>query len=385
MKEQKNIDKLFKDVLNNPDLEYDDLDWQAMEEKLEGKRKRGPVALYWMAGIAAMLIIAFLLIKLQDKTGKALLVKRVNSKEQNSTSGKLSSEPTVQHGVVTTRLNPHDKNPTVNTAVLETNVKSAALKPLNDKQPVIAPLVPATRPVGFNLSLVSDPSQINPDDLKINNDIALGSMKQTLQVNTRKKPTLSLSILAAPDLTTVQRSGRSSLSGGLGLEATLSLSKHFSISTGAIYAKKIYDSDYSLYNPNSSYVFKSQPTDIHSNCDVLDIPLNVNYKVFSNAKNVITVTTGLSSYLMLKEKYSYSYQSGYNAGPASYEVSNQNKHFMGIANISATFQHKVNGRLNIGFTPFLKVPLTNIGYGNSKLSSTGIAVSVTLPDLFNKK
>ncbi|RYG16278.1 MAG: hypothetical protein EOO07_13600 [Chitinophagaceae bacterium] len=191
-----------------------------------------------------------------------------------------------------------------------------------------------------------------------------------------------LSILAAPDLTSVEYSGRSNLSGSIGAELTFSLTKRLSITTGAAYAKKIYESDFSLYNPNSSYVFRTQPTNVRANCDVLDIPLNVNYKIFDGQRNSLSVSTGLSSYLMLKEKYSYTYNSAY-PGPAGYEVKNQNQHYLGIANIGVEFQHKINSKLSISARPFMKIPLTDIGYGNSKLSSTGVAVSVNM-NLFRK-
>ncbi|RYD75601.1 MAG: hypothetical protein EOP55_13155, partial [Sphingobacteriales bacterium] len=199
---------------------------------------------------------------------------------------------------------------------------------------------------------------------------------------TGSRPRFVLSILAAPDLTSVEYSGRSNLSGSVGAELTFSLTKRLSITTGAAYAKKIYESDFSLYNPNSSYVFKTQPTNVRANCDVLDIPLNVNYKVFDGRRNSLSVSTGLSSYLMLKEKYSYTYNSAY-PGPADYEVKNQNQHYLGIANIGVEFQHKINSKLSISARPFMKIPLTDIGYGNSKLSSTGVAVSVNM-NLFRK-
>jgi hypothetical protein len=234
----------------------------------------------------------------------------------------------------------------------------------------------------------------NPDlDLKINPvefekqtttvGLAQGKIEKIKDPIFKKKPRLILSILAAPDLTSVQKSGQSSLSGGFGVEATLFLTKKLSVTTGASYAKKIYDSDFSQYNPNTSYVFKVNPSNIHANCDVIDIPINLNYKVFDNRRNSISVSTGLSSYLMLKEKYSYSYAGDYK-GPQDFEVKGRNQHYLGIANVGVEFQHKINNNLSISAKPFMKIPLTDIGYGNSKLSSTGVAVSVNM-NLFGKK
>jgi hypothetical protein len=85
---------------------------------------------------------------------------------------------------------------------------------------------------------------------------------------------------------------------------------------------------------------------------------------------------------MLKEKYSYSYNGAYQ-GPENFEVRNQNQHYLGIANVGVEFQHKINNNLSISAKPFMKIPLTDIGYGNSKLSSTGVAVSVNM-NLFKR-
>jgi len=85
---------------------------------------------------------------------------------------------------------------------------------------------------------------------------------------------------------------------------------------------------------------------------------------------------------MLKEKYNYSYDGNYQ-GPQAYEVRNQNQHYLGVANVGLEFQHKINEKLSISAKPFMKLPLTGIGYGNSRLSSTGVAVSVNM-NLFKK-
>jgi len=64
-------------------------------------------------------------------------------------------------------------------------------------------------------------------------------------------------------------------------------------------------------------------------------------------------------------------------------VRGSNQHYLGIANIGVEFQHKINNNLSISAKPFMKIPLTDIGYGNSRLSSTGVAVSVNM-NLFRK-
>lgn len=395
MTEGKDIDKLFKDGLENPDLPFNDLDWDNLEERLHPTPKRRVVPLIWLtaaAAVAAMLLVVFLLVKPNgDQSKNNSLVKtdtNAHKKENNKPLGNkadLIEKPTPQNipteNSEKSLLVGNNENKATN------DHKAAKTSSFNEDFPKVL----ARDYINHNLltNVLSNPQiSAKPElvEFEQSDHVAILTSRKTEKIQPpvfKKKSRFVLSILAAPDLTSVQKSGQSSLSGGFGVEATLFLTKKLSVTTGASYAKKIYDSDFNLYNPNTNYVFSVKPSNIHANCDVIDIPINVNYKVFDGRRNSISVSTGLSSYLMLKEKYSYSYNGAYQ-GPQSYEVRNQNQHYLGIANVGVEFQHKINNNLSISAKPFMKIPLTNIGYGNSKLSSTGVAVSVNM-NLFGRK
>jgi len=393
MKEGKDIDKLFKDGLGNPDLPFNDLDWDNLEERLHPTPKRRVVPLFWLtaaAGIAAMLLIVFLLIKPSGKQDDVKAVVKTEKENQNNNNkqnntGNLTGLPTKQ-------IDPVVNIDSNSLAVNQKNIEAgkSVQKRITDVNVEIGQK--AIETTGNNTNLLANlefkpdlSSKIAPIEFKDQNltvNVAVGKPERIKPPVLKQKSRFVLSILAAPDLTSVQKSGTSNLSGGFGIEATYLITKKLSITSGASYAKKIYDSDFSLYNPNTSYIFKIAPSNIHANCDVIDIPLNVNYKVFGNSRNSVSVSTGLSSYLMLKEKYSYSYTGDYK-GPQDFEVKGQNQHYLGIANVGIEFQHKINNNLSISAKPFMKIPLTDIGYGNSRLSSTGVAVSVNM-NLFKK-
>jgi len=390
MKEGKDIDKLFKDGLESPDLPFNDLDWDNLEERLHPSPKRRTVPIIWLtavAGIAAMLLVVYLLVKpdadqSKDRQVKTKIEKNNNAGKPLNDKEELVKKPADENssagnGQGSLLAGHHDTEKAINVQK-GAETRSTSLKAMetggdNSNQLVdviYKPKINTERePIAFEKqNLVFEPAQ--------------GRVAKIQDPVFKKKSRLILSILAAPDLTSVQKSGQSSLSGGFGIEATVILTKKLSVTTGASYAKKIYDSDFSLYKPNTNYVFSIKPSNIHANCDVLDIPINLNYKVFDNRRNSISVSTGLSSYLMLKEKYSFSYSGTYQ-GPQNFEVKNANQHYLGIANVGIEFQHKINHNLSISAKPFMKIPLTDIGYGNSRLSSTGVAISVNM-NLFRR-
>ncbi|MBC6108947.1 hypothetical protein ACFOG5_13540 [Pedobacter fastidiosus] len=389
MKEGRDIDKLFKDGLENPDLPFNDLDWDNLEEKLHPKQKRRIIPIIWfaaVAGIAAMLLVVFLFVKLDERnTYTKAIVKGSIKKDSNLIENNKVNRTTKD------LLDNKDKGlVAINKSVIDSGnnkeFHTYKIKTITDvfgklivEQKVNANILAN---VNYDLSLNSSIIPVQYKTEELIKSPGRTKLDKAFSPVFKSKPRLVLSILAAPDLTSVQSSGKSALSGSFGAELTLFLTKRLSITSGAAYAKKIYDSDFSLYRPNSTYVFNVNPTNVHANCDVIDIPLNVNYKVFDNNRNSITVSTGLSSYLMLKEKYSYTYGEAYQK-PLDYEVKNQNQHYLGIANVGVEFQHKINNNLSISARPFMKIPLTDIGYGNSKLSSTGVAVSVNM-NLFKR-
>ncbi|WP_316734649.1 hypothetical protein [Pedobacter aquatilis] len=393
MKAEKDIDKLFKAGLENPDVPFNEMDWAAMDKKLDRADKRRIIPFYWIsaaAGIAAMLVIAFLIFKPAQKPAP-----QISYQNKSKSNGKVD---TIELAKSSDKAEPNNKQNTIDNTI--PSIAKNNLIPLKEKpQPRFSAAAFSTNSEinsasqnllanAYSQKLTElNQNKVDFEKTQLNTKINFKALPIPTEAIKRSsnKPMLSLGFTAAPDLTSVQGSGQSSLSGGLGLELTLSVSKKLSITTGAAYAKKLYDSDFSRYNPNSSYVFRNQPINIHANCDVLDIPINVNYKLLGNSRNSLILTTGLSSYLMLREKYDYTYQNPDVSGPTTYQVRNQNQHLLGVANIGVTFQHKINNKFAVGISPFMKIPLTEIGYGNSKLSSTGVAVTVSMTDLFRKK
>ena len=145
----------------------------------------------------------------------------------------------------------------------------------------------------------------------------------------------------------------------------------FTFSTGAAYAKAPYLTPFADYH--TSYPFKYTPVDVSADCRVLDIPLNVDYLVYSKARNQFSVGSGLSSYIMLNEDYHYNYAKPYNYTPTDYSVTNQNQHFLGILNLQATYLRKLNPKVSLAVQPYLKIPLTGIGASQVRLQTAGVA------------
>jgi hypothetical protein len=80
---------------------------------------------------------------------------------------------------------------------------------------------------------------------------------------------------------------------------------------------------------------------------------------------------------MKKENYDYYYQYA-NGSPGHRYRSypSTERHWFSILNLSGGFEKKISKWFSIQAEPYLKIPLTGVGYGNIELSSYGIYFSL---------
>ncbi|MFI5161088.1 MAG: hypothetical protein ACHQHN_07415 [Sphingobacteriales bacterium] len=191
--------------------------------------------------------------------------------------------------------------------------------------------------------------------------------------NYPNRATFAISALASSDLNGVSSFQGSRIGGNFGGLLSMTINK-WTFTTGAMYSIKPYDESYANYH--TSYVFKTNPSNVGVNCRMIDIPFDVNYQVYRAHGNKITVGSGLSSYIILREDYTFNYTSAYAQGPAGYSVINKNRNILGILNLDATYEHQISSKFGIAFQPYVKLPFSNVGASQAKLQSTGVAVSL---------
>ncbi len=208
------------------------------------------------------------------------------------------------------------------------------------------------------------------------------SVKHKLKDNRNFDNNFSLSFSAGPGMSAVgNKEGKLALDFGVGVG--YSFSKHFGVRTGIFISKKIYSAtpeQYYLPGGNYNYLEK-----INANCNVIDIPLNIDYYFNQTRKHVWFVSAGLSSYLMKKESYEYVYKTP--AGQTytkDWAIKNQNQHFLSVLNFSAGYQYFLNQRFSLAVQPYIDLPLTGIGAGKVKLNSAGILFTIKAKPFLKK-
>ena len=197
---------------------------------------------------------------------------------------------------------------------------------------------------------------------------------------------LSFSFSFGPDISSVgiDRPGKLALPYGIGVG--YALSKNISIRTGFFVARKIYDADSADYHPPSNFWnYYSNLQKIDANCLVYEIPLSVVYNFASAKKHNWFVSGGLSSYLMKKEEYEYNYKNSWGQPQVYYRTyKNENSHIFSVLNLSGGYQHHLSDRVSVMGEPYVKIPVSGVGYGKVKLNSAGVLFTVSVRPFLKK-
>jgi hypothetical protein len=189
------------------------------------------------------------------------------------------------------------------------------------------------------------------------------------------RPVFALGVIASSDFNGVNSAfQQTKIGGNFGATFSVTFAKKWTISTGASYDIKPYLTNFDNYH--TAYKFPTQPSSVNADCRMLDIPINVNYQVYHQRANSVSVGTGLSSYFMLREDYQFNYADSYATGPAHYTVINKNRNILSVLNLDVTYTHQINSKFGVTVQPYTKVPLSNVGYSQVKLQSTGVALGI---------
>jgi hypothetical protein len=405
MKTEKELDNLFKQGLEEPGnyKDYREEDWDALETLLDKEKKRGIV--FWLpllSSVAALLLLAMGWFFVKPAINKNNNRQIVNvAKHNSSDEGKMAltaQKPKLtnsdqdnpgkddrliqQHAVLIKKLRlPANGKTSVgginNKSFLTLSAVEAGrtaglsndnntfgepgevLAAIDNK---VFPEGELSSPVAFNMLNITSGSPLKPDSKKVK---SLSGFH----------PQYALTVLASSNINGVGSFADSKVGSTGGFLFSVGLTKKFTISTGAAYAKTPYSTDF--YNYHTTYPFKTNPETVTADCRVLDIPLNIDYQLTSKGRNKFSVGSGLSTYIMLSENYHYNY-----ANPNPYALTdvsfvNKNRHFLGVLNLDATYQRQLNSKLSLALQPYLKLPLTDIGNGQVKLQSTGVSVGLS--------
>jgi hypothetical protein len=194
-----------------------------------------------------------------------------------------------------------------------------------------------------------------------------------------QRPTarLSAGVMVSPDLSSIGLSGRLTPGTNAGVQLEYRLTNRFRVGVGAIYSVKLYSAKVEDYKvPYGFWTYGVKPSGIDANCKILDLPVHLRFDALRRARYNAFVSTGLSSYIMLSERYGYSYPTYNPSLRPAWHGERTGEHYFSVVNLSVGYERNLGRRFSWQAEPFLKLPLGGVGFGKVRLGSSGVFVSV---------
>lgn len=225
------------------------------------------------------------------------------------------------------------------------------------------------------VSAKSDSTTIVIEEVIKSDSVSESTDKPDDKKKERKEMRLSLRAAVSPDFSSINFFSAGKTGINYGLLAGFSFNRHWSVYTGVISSRKLYDTkdvsgNYSL--DGHDYPMKA----IDGDCRILDIPVNVYYTFFPDRSFSLRAGLGFSSYIMQTENYRYLVD--YYGHDAYYKknVKGENNEWFKMLNVSVVVSKKLSNRFSAEFEPFVKAPLAGVGEGKVSLVSMGAFINL---------
>jgi hypothetical protein len=402
------FDEIFRTGLSAPDLNEVDEDWELMKARLQtgGKRTRLPYYLLFVSSVAAVLLLVFFVFYNTNETAQVQLADNTSGNQNAAPAAKVSANDKLMSRSVpeSSRYEDYEENAQSSESIYLNRAETF----IEQNEPLLN--VASGDLVNNTVSLPSDSTlesegttqplmaeSVNAENLIASSNNTHAESPARVEVVSRaedliedkgklnpSKGRLSLAINFAPDFNGVEQLQSNKVSYSIGAGLIYNISNKLSIEAGAAYGRKSYQTGFSSFKPVSYNLFQVKPNAVSSGFDVMDIQLNLAYTLLKKGRSSIGIGAGISSYLMLDEQYSFSYPNINARGLSSFHTGYQNNHFLGIANLNFSYKRSLTNNVKLAFNPYLKLPLTDLGYGNIRLRSAGMSVGI-ITDLNKRK
>jgi hypothetical protein len=190
-----------------------------------------------------------------------------------------------------------------------------------------------------------------------------------IESNVIKFRKFSTGFLGSPDFSSVGFFKFGEPGTDIGIFGEYHLTNRWTIFTALIRTSKKYSSKGGYNASNGYWANKDKVDKIEGSCMVLDIPLNIKYYFLQGPKNLMFVSTGLSSYFMYYEKYSFYTSSD---SERSWSSNDRRNYYLSVINFSFGYERYLSKGFSVQVEPFIKVPMKNIGSGKTTLLTGGM-------------
>lgn len=187
-----------------------------------------------------------------------------------------------------------------------------------------------------------------------------------------------LQALVSPDISTVKFQKISGLGYSAGLLLGYRINKRWNVEAGALWEKKLYYTKGEYFDKAKlgQYWNNAEIYSVNGNCNMITIPLNIRYNFSAGRKSDWFITGGMSSYLMNKEYYDYTYEYYGDIHTRGYAYKEKSQIWMAAINLGAGYERNIGKSYQFRIEPYFRLPVSGMGKGNLSLNSGGIFIGI---------
>jgi hypothetical protein len=164
----------------------------------------------------------------------------------------------------------------------------------------------------------------------------------------------------------------------IGVTAEYKLSPRVSLISGIIFSDVRYTAKSSQYNPSGYWGQGYVPDQTAAVCHILDIPISLKFNFINNEQSRFFATAGFSSYIMLNEDYNFFYDDENDELIQNMSIRNGSRHILNNTGFSIGYEFDLHRNVSLRAEPYIKIPISEVGWGNVKLYSIGSFISLNV-------
>jgi hypothetical protein len=250
-------------------------------------------------------------------------------------------------------------------------------------------------PAGLSRSFIQRPQF--PHSRPTISDSALRAYTAQTPTNPGKKtgPSLRISrpltfgLQVAPDFASVNALAGDKPGSSIGVTVDYQIFDRWHVGAGLLFSRNNYTARATDFKAPPDYyqsVGLKNVDFIKGKMNMLEIPINIRYDFSVTGNTVFFASGGVSSYLFGNERSKYYYYFNFTGREECREFQYTNKqNILSSANLSLGVETGVSNDFSIMVAPYMKLPLSDLGFGRIRMSNVGINVGLRYAPVLSRK
>lgn len=208
-------------------------------------------------------------------------------------------------------------------------------------------------------------------------DKIVPSPANSKKIKPKKENRFYIGITAGPDVSTVKLQSVKKIGFTKAVVLGYQVNKKISVETGIGWDTKYYHSDGKYFSvKNITLPAYARIRKLDGECKMLEIPVAMRYNISRYVKSNVSVSAGISSYIMKKENYTYTVERNNSVYPRKASYKNSSTDLFAVATAGMSYQHGLAKNVSVRVEPNIRIPLKGVGIGSLPITSAGISIGI---------